>query len=58
MGRSIFALGSDAEAGRVWGESLRLAIETRGTFIALEALIGLASLQAKQVIGSKHWNCC
>jgi len=48
MGRSIFALGNDAEAGRVWGESLRLAIETRGTFIALEALVGLASLQAKQ----------
>jgi len=27
---------------------LRIAIETRGTFIALEALVGLASLQAKQ----------
>jgi hypothetical protein len=48
MGRSIFALGNDAEAGRVWGKSVRLAIETRGTFIALEALVGLAGLRAKQ----------
>ena len=48
MSRSIFALGNDAEAGRIWREALRLAIETKGWFIALEALIGLASLQAKQ----------
>jgi tetratricopeptide (TPR) repeat protein len=48
MSRSIFALGNDAEAGRVWCQSLRLAIETRGTFVTLEALGGLASLQAKQ----------
>jgi len=48
MGRSVFALGNDAEAERLWRESLRIAIETRGTFIALEALVGLASLQAKQ----------
>lgn len=48
MSRSIFALGDDAEAGRLLGESLRIAIETRSTFVALEALSGLASLQAKQ----------
>ena len=47
MSRSIFALGNDAEAGRGWHESLRIATETRGIFIALEALVGLASLQAK-----------
>lgn len=47
MSRSIFALGNDAEAGRCWHESLRIALETRGIFIALEALVGLASLQAK-----------
>ena len=47
MSRSIFALGNDAEAGRGWHESLRIAMETRGIFIALEALVGLASLQAK-----------
>ena len=47
MSRSIFALGNDAEAGRGWQESLRIAMETRGVFIALEALVGLASLQAK-----------
>ena len=48
MGRSVFALGNDAEAERVWRESLRIATETRGTSVALEALVGLASLQAKQ----------
>jgi predicted ATPase len=48
MGRSVFALGNDAEAGRVWREALRVAFETQGTFIALEALAGIASLQAKQ----------
>jgi len=48
MSRSVFALGNDADAGRIWRESLRIAIETSGTFIALEALDGIASLQAKQ----------
>jgi len=48
MSRSVFALGNDAEAGRVWRESLRIATETKGTFVSLEALVGLASLQAKQ----------
>ena len=48
MSRSIFALGNDAEAERNWYESLSIAMETRGIFIALEALVGLASLQAKQ----------
>ncbi len=48
MGRSLFALGSDAEAGRVWRESLRIAIEIHGMPVAVEALVGLASLQAKQ----------
>ncbi len=48
MGRSIVALGNEAEAGRVWRESLRIAAETHGIPVALEALAGLASLQAKQ----------
>jgi predicted ATPase/transcriptional regulator with XRE-family HTH domain len=48
MSRSIFVLGNDAEAGRIWRESLRMGIETRGTFIALEALVGIASLRAKR----------
>ena len=47
MSRSIYALGNDAEAGRGWHEALRIAMETRGIFIALEALVGLASLLAK-----------
>ncbi len=45
--RSVFALGNDAEAERSWRESLRLATETQGIFIALEALVGLAVLRAK-----------
>ena len=48
MGRSVFALGNDAEAERVWHESLRIAIEIHGTPVALEALAGLARLQAKR----------
>jgi predicted ATPase/transcriptional regulator with XRE-family HTH domain len=48
MGRSVFALGNDAEAGCVWRESLRIATEIHGTPVALEALVGLASLQAKR----------
>jgi tetratricopeptide (TPR) repeat protein len=48
MGRSILALGNEAEAGRVWRESLRIATDIHGTPVALEALAGFASLQAKQ----------
>jgi predicted ATPase/transcriptional regulator with XRE-family HTH domain len=47
MGRSVFALGNDVEAGRIWRQALRIATETKGTFIALEALLGLASLRAR-----------
>ena len=53
MGHSFFALGDDYEASHVWSESLRIAIDTKGIFIALEALAGLASLQAKQ--GDKEY---
>ena len=48
MSRSVLALGDDGEAERVWRQSLRIATETRGTPVALEALAGLASLQAKR----------
>jgi len=48
MGRSVLALGNDAEADGVWRESLRIATETHGIPVALEALAGLASLQAKR----------
>jgi len=53
MGHSFFALGDDYEASHVWSESLRIAIDTKGIFIALEALAGLARLQAKQ--GDKEY---
>lgn len=48
MSRSVFALGDDAEAERGWRESLRIANESRGTWVALEALVGIANLQAKR----------
>ncbi len=48
MGRSILVLGNKAEAGRVWRESLRIATDSHGTPVALEALVGFASLQVKQ----------
>jgi hypothetical protein len=44
----LIALGNDADAQPALREALSLAIETRGTFIALEALVSLASLQVKQ----------
>lgn len=37
-----------ARAEHAWQEALRLANETGVTFITLEALVGLASLQARQ----------
>jgi predicted ATPase/transcriptional regulator with XRE-family HTH domain len=48
MGWSVFVLGNDSEAGQVWRESLCIAIQTQGIFIALEDLVGLASLRAKR----------
>jgi tetratricopeptide (TPR) repeat protein len=48
MSRSVFALGDEAEAERGWHESLRITNETRGAWVALEALVGIASLQAKR----------
>jgi tetratricopeptide (TPR) repeat protein len=48
MGISLLALGDEAEAGRVWRESLHTATDIHGIPVALEALAGFASLQAKQ----------
>ncbi len=48
MGRSMLALGNEAEAGRVWREALRIATDIHGTPVALEALVGIATLKAKQ----------
>ncbi len=48
MGQSLFALGNDLEAERVWRESLHIAVEIRGLPVALEALVGLATLRAKR----------
>jgi tetratricopeptide (TPR) repeat protein len=48
MSHSIFALENDAEAERGWREALHVTMETQGTFVALEALVGIATLKAKQ----------
>jgi predicted ATPase/transcriptional regulator with XRE-family HTH domain len=48
MGISLLALGNEAQAERVWREALRIATDIHGTPVALEALAGFASLQAKQ----------
>ena len=48
MSYSVFALGDHAEAGRLWRQALRLALETGGGFVAMEALAGLVRLQAAQ----------
>jgi tetratricopeptide (TPR) repeat protein len=48
MSRSVFALGDEAEAERGWSESCRIANETRGAWVALEALVGIANVQAKR----------
>ena len=48
MGRSLFALGDEAEAERVWHASLRIATEIHGIPVALYALLGLVSLLAKR----------
>ena len=36
------------EAERRWREALHVTTETQGTFVALEAIIGIAALKAKQ----------
>jgi predicted ATPase/DNA-binding XRE family transcriptional regulator len=48
MGGSILALGNEAEAGRIWSESLHIATDIHATPVALEALAGFANLRAKQ----------
>ena len=48
LGRSAAALGDDTEAGRIWREAMRIAIQTGGTPVALDALVGLASLLARR----------
>ena len=47
MSRGIFVLGNDAEAERGWCEALHVTMETQGTFVALEALVGIATLRAQ-----------
>jgi tetratricopeptide (TPR) repeat protein len=48
LGRSHLALGNDSEAERHWQEALRVTRETQGTFVALDVLIGMATLKAKR----------
>ena len=48
MCHSFLALGNDAESERGWREVLRVTRETHGTFAALDALVGMAALEAKR----------
>lgn len=48
LGHSLFALSNHAEAEQLWRTAVRLAASTSGTFIVLDALVGLASLAAQQ----------
>ncbi len=48
MARSILTLGDEAEAERIWREALQIANETGGVFIALDTLVGLAGILARQ----------
>jgi predicted ATPase/DNA-binding SARP family transcriptional activator len=48
MSHSLVALGDDAEAERGWRKALRITTETQSAFVALDALIGIANLQARQ----------
>jgi hypothetical protein len=48
MGRSLFSLGNDVEAERIWRKSLGIAAEIHGMPVVLEALVGIASLQARR----------
>jgi predicted ATPase/transcriptional regulator with XRE-family HTH domain len=47
MSSSNFSLGNDAEAERGWLEALQITTETQGTFVSLEALVGIAAIKAK-----------
>jgi tetratricopeptide (TPR) repeat protein len=47
-GGSLLALGNETESRGVWREALTIAIDIHGMPVALEALVGFASLQAKQ----------
>ena len=43
MGRSMLAPGNETEAGRVWHQSLRIAIDTGENPVALEVLAAAGS---------------
>ena len=48
MGLSNVALRNDTEAEQGWREALHITMETQGTFVGLEAILGIATLRAKQ----------
>jgi tetratricopeptide (TPR) repeat protein len=47
MARSTLALGQDAQAERLWHQSLWLSLETQGIPTAIEAIVGIANVEAK-----------
>jgi len=48
MGRSVFALGEDSQAERIWCDALRLSKEIQALLIELEVVLGIANLRAKR----------
>jgi predicted ATPase/transcriptional regulator with XRE-family HTH domain len=48
IAQSTFAIGNDSEAGLLWRESLRLAMDTRGLLAAIDAIVGIAGMETKE----------
>lgn len=53
MARITLATGNDAEAERLWYDSLRLSLETQGIPTAMEAIVGIANVNSRC---GKHHN--
>lgn len=47
MARSIFAMGDDSEAERLWYDSLRISLETQGISTTMEAIVGIANVESR-----------
>jgi predicted ATPase/transcriptional regulator with XRE-family HTH domain len=48
IAQSTFALGNASEARRLWRESLHLAMDTQGLLAAIDAIVGIAGMEAKE----------
>jgi len=48
LGQSVFAVGHDAEAEKLWRQSVHLSRESQGILTRIDALGGLAGLLARR----------